>query len=1025
MSVLRLPAVHSNSQGDGRHRRASIPRRPGFRTRITSRLSTTLGLALVFALSLAGCGGDSSDPSYAIGGTVSGLDGTVELQNNGANNRALSSDGAFSFVKKLKKGDAYQVTVLTQPAEQTCTVSNGSGTVGDADVGNVAITCVDRPRFTVGGTVSDLTGALGLRNNGGNDLTVSASGGFTFTATVLDGGDYDVTVQTQPAGQICTVSNGSGTVDGANVTDVAVSCVSTHTVGGTISGLSVPGTVELRNNGGDNLTRSANGGFTFATVLTEGSSYAVSVLTQPAGQTCTVSNGSGTVGTANISDVTVTCVNNYTVGGTVTGLTGTVVLQNNGGDDLNRAADGNFTFATALVDGSAYDVTVLDQPAGQFCTVSNGAGSLSGANVTAVTVECVNSISLSVALNPDTVRPSDSVEALIRVTNRGDSAVDNIVLQARFPTSGVNSLSNALISSGGSCPGGSCGLGELVTWTIGSLAAGQGTIVSLPIFVSSSVSDGALITVPAEVQVDGDQVATASESVTVDGDNALSLNLDVSKGDASPGDALSYTLTYANRSGASITGTTLTLPLPEGVTFASATGGGTLVGDSVEWTLGTLLTTQSGRQQVVVTVDSDADAGTVLAVDAAELAGTSATTGAELAQAAGATQVVTAPVLGLQIEMDSDPVRTGDGIRARLTVTNHSATTLTNTQLQARFPMDNVGSLNDSLISGGGTCPGGSCGPGELVTWTVGTLTAGAGVTVMLPMYISSSTDSGTLMGLHGIVTADTVSPEFVSHTVVVDDNALSLALNEDKDAVTPGGTLTYTLTYGNRSGASLTGSTLTLPLPAGVTFVSATGGGTLVNDSVQWSLGTLTAGQVGRRQVTVTVNSGPDNGAVLAVDAAQIAATSATTGTELARATAATRLLAAAPLALSVAISPNPIGVSQTMTVSLTVTNTGAVPLDAVSLQARFPTDGTNSLSDSLITGGGTCPGGSCGPGEFVTWPIGTLAAGDDVTVSMPVPVSSSNDSGNLIAIDAQVSSATGDQAVAGDTAAVGTGSF
>ena len=38
----------------------------------------------------------------------------------------------------------------------------------------------------------------------------------------------------------------------------------------------------------------------------------------------------------------------YTIGGTVTGLTSTLVLQNNGGDDLTRTADGAFTFATAL-----------------------------------------------------------------------------------------------------------------------------------------------------------------------------------------------------------------------------------------------------------------------------------------------------------------------------------------------------------------------------------------------------------------------------------------------------------------------------------------------------------------------------------------------------------------------------------------------------------------------------------------------------------------------------------------------------
>ena len=41
----------------------------------------------------------------------------------------------------------------------------------------------------------------------------------------------------------------------------------------------------------------------------------------------------------------------FTVGGTVSGLSGTVVLQDNGGDNLSVSANGSFTFATALPTG--------------------------------------------------------------------------------------------------------------------------------------------------------------------------------------------------------------------------------------------------------------------------------------------------------------------------------------------------------------------------------------------------------------------------------------------------------------------------------------------------------------------------------------------------------------------------------------------------------------------------------------------------------------------------------------------------
>ena len=76
----------------------------------------------------------------------------------------------------------------------------------------------------------------------------------------------------------------------------------------------------------------------------------------------------------------------YTVGGTVSGLSGTVVLQDNGGDNLSVTANGSFTFATALASGAAYSVTVKTNPSGQTCTVTSGSGTIGSANVTNVAV---------------------------------------------------------------------------------------------------------------------------------------------------------------------------------------------------------------------------------------------------------------------------------------------------------------------------------------------------------------------------------------------------------------------------------------------------------------------------------------------------------------------------------------------------------------------------------------------------------------------------------------------------------------
>ncbi|MGN6519172.1 MAG: proprotein convertase P-domain-containing protein [Dokdonella sp.] len=81
--------------------------------------------------------------------------------------------------------------------------------------------------YTVGGNVAGLTGSglvLSL-NAGAQTLPVAGSGAFAFPTGIADGAAYDVTVGTQPSGQTCTVTDGSGNIAGANVTNVAVDCV--------------------------------------------------------------------------------------------------------------------------------------------------------------------------------------------------------------------------------------------------------------------------------------------------------------------------------------------------------------------------------------------------------------------------------------------------------------------------------------------------------------------------------------------------------------------------------------------------------------------------------------------------------------------------------------------------------------------------------------------------------------------------------------------------------------------------------
>jgi trimeric autotransporter adhesin len=269
--------------------------------------------------------------------------------------------------------------------------------VADANVTDVAVTCATG-QFSIRGTVSGLTGSgLVLQNNGGNDLAISANGAFSFANRLVDGATYTVTVRTQPSGQNCVVRNPSGTIRGADASNVEVACASNaFTIGGHVTGLAGSGlTVQL--NGGNDLQIVDNGAFAFATALQNGAGYEVTVRRQPTNptQVCTVANGAGTVAANNVINIAISCVSSsFSVGGTVSGLTGAgLVLQLNGSADLPIASDGGFTFATQLASGSQYRVNVAAQPSTptQVCTVAGGAGTIGSTNVTNVRVTCASS----------------------------------------------------------------------------------------------------------------------------------------------------------------------------------------------------------------------------------------------------------------------------------------------------------------------------------------------------------------------------------------------------------------------------------------------------------------------------------------------------------------------------------------------------------------------------------------------------------------------------------------------------------
>jgi Galactose oxidase, central domain len=422
--------------------------------------------------------------TFTIGGTITGLTASgLVLQNNGGDNLTVSSGAtAFTFATPVAAGATYNVTVLTQPSGQTCSVTaNGTGTA-NADVTNVAVTC-GASTFTIGGTIVNLTGTgLVLQDNGGDNLTVAAGAtSFTFLTPVAAGSTYNVTVLSQPVGQVCTVGNATGTAN-ADVTSVSVTCtVTALTISVDVSGLTGTGLV-FQDNGADNLSVAANGTFTFANGIAPGGPYSVTILTQPAGQTCSLGSNATGVATANVI-VNVACsATLYTVSVSVSGLTGTgLVFQDNLADNLSVTANGTFPFATKIASGGAYSVTILTQPTGQTCTLGSNASGTATANVT-VAVTCVAglfNINVSVTGLTGTVVFQDNATDNLTVTTNGTFPfATQIASGSAYAVTILTQPSGQTCTLGSNATGTVNGADVTVTVTCGAAATFQITVTA-------------------------------------------------------------------------------------------------------------------------------------------------------------------------------------------------------------------------------------------------------------------------------------------------------------------------------------------------------------------------------------------------------------------------------------------------------------------------------------------------------------------------------------------------------------------
>ncbi len=393
---------------------------------------------------------------------------------------------------------------------------------------------------------------------------------------------------------------------------------------------------------------------------------------------------------------------------------------------------------------------------------------------------------------------------------------------------------------------------------------------------------------------------TSTVSTTVNQRTDVRVSLNSTPASVRVGENVRYTANAENWGVSAADNATVTVTLPEGMVFLSATpsagaGCSTVPGVSGTLTdathktvicnLGTLAlpepaatTTQNVQILVRPTLNTGSGAFSRTITTNASVTTTTPETDATNNSASVST-TVTQPQQDLQIQIDDlqDPVAVGYNVTYRLTATNNGPSYASNVRVSHTLPSSNVAFVS----AGTGGCVGGTVGAaGGTVICSLGGLASGATATVDVVLKgtaiaVVNNTVSVTSDELDAGTNYDplTGNNSDMEDTTFKQPSDLSLTKTANRTKAKIADTVKFTVTVRNDGPANATDVTVKDYLPAQFAHVSNDGGATHSAGVVTWVAGNLNVGQSKTLIITTTVNAGTADGAY--VNHAQITASS------------------------------------------------------------------------------------------------------------------------------------------------------
>jgi len=648
----------------------------------------------------------------------------------------------------------------------------------------------------------------------------------------------------------------------------------------------------------------------------------------------------------------------------------TVTVVNKGlKDQTDKITNGNYNIKSA-----------------EITTPVAGAAVETPVNAPVLALTKVAAVIIGQTLTPVTEVPSgDDLTYLITYKNTGNMDATGVTITDTAPakTTFVSADNGGALNAG------------VVEWKNLSIKAGETKTVSFKATVTGANGD---VIVNDTFAVASDQTNSVSggpaTSTKVVAKPILNISKAADKAQVIAGQNLVYTITYSNTGNADTANVVISDTLPANVTFVSASDGGKESGGVVTWAIGALAKKTEKTVTLTVKVNADtADGGSV----------TNATytikgDGADQAAGKVLTTTVIKPVLSIY-KTGAATVNVGGNIVYTITYENKGSADATGVLIKDTLPAGTTFVSADN----GGTEGGG------IVTWNLGTVAKNSGaLTVSFTVTVPKADKlvNGTVItnGSYSIACGELASA--VAGTAVVRTTVNAPILTISKKApvsVSAGANLTYEITYSNTGGMDATGVIITDTVPAGASFVSATGGGTESGGIVTWTIGNLAKGA--SATVTFTVKAPATDGTAIKNSVYGLVCnelTAKVTGPEVITLTTGKPILSVSKAADKTEVKPG-----EKLTYTITYGNTGNVTATAVTITDAIP---FNADFDSAT---GTYAYDAAK--RIVTWTIGDVAAGGNATVTLTVTVKGTLNNGDKINNTTYSVSATNADAVYG----------